>query len=118
MAKVASSIQKTKTRVRPHFKKQETQVNMLIYSMGEQPNDILGATMTEKSTTQYQTSPRRESLCLAKKPYLRMKKFNMYRQEEGEPVDSFITSLYRLVEHCNYHDLDDEMIQDRIVVSL
>ena len=44
---------------------------------------------------------------------------NMHRQEEGEPVDSFITSLnYRLAEHCNYRDLHDEMIRDLIVVGL
>ena len=43
-----------------------------------------------------------------------MKKFNMDTQEE-EPVDSFITLLYRLAEHCNYHDLYNEIIQDRIV---
>ena len=42
----------------------------------------------------------------------------MRRQEEGESVDSFITSLYRLAEHCNYRDLHNEMIRDRIVVGL
>ena len=42
----------------------------------------------------------------------------MCRQEEEEPVNSFITSLYWLAEHCNYHDLHDEMIQDQIVVGL
>ena len=42
----------------------------------------------------------------------------MRRQEEGERVDSFITSLYQLAEHCNYHDLHNEMIQDQIVVGL
>ena len=42
----------------------------------------------------------------------------MCRREEGEPVDSFITSLYWLAEHCNYRDLHDEMIQDRIFVGL
>ena len=42
----------------------------------------------------------------------------MYRQEEGEPMDSFITSLFWLVEHYNYRDLHDEMIQDWIVVGL
>ena len=42
----------------------------------------------------------------------------MHRQEEGEPVDSFIMLLYRLAEHCNYCDLHDEMIQDWIVVGL
>ena len=42
----------------------------------------------------------------------------MYRQEEGKPVDSFITSLYQLAEDCNYRDLHDGMIRDRIVVGL
>ena len=48
-----------------------------------------------------------------------MKKFNMCGQEEGEPVGSFITLLsYWLAEHCNYSDLNDEMIRDWIVVGL
>ena len=47
-----------------------------------------------------------------------MKKFNMHRQEEVEPVDSFITLLYQLAEHCNYRDLHDKMIQDQIVMGL
>ena len=45
-------------------------------------------------------------------------KFNMRRQEEGESVDDFITSLYGLVEHCNYGALQDEMIQDRLVAGV
>ena len=48
-----------------------------------------------------------------------MKKFNMRRQEEGEPVHLFITLLsFWLAEHCNYRDLHDKMIQDWIVVGL
>ena len=42
----------------------------------------------------------------------------MRRQEEGERVDPFIISLYRLAEHCNCHDLHNEMIWDQIVVGL
>ena len=42
----------------------------------------------------------------------------MRRQEEGEPIDSFISLLYWLAEHCNYHDLHDEIIRDWIVVGL
>ena len=42
----------------------------------------------------------------------------MHRQEEGEPVDLFITLLYSLAEHCNYRDLQCEMIQYRIIVGL
>ena len=43
----------------------------------------------------------------------------MHGQEEGEPVGSFITMLsYWLAEHCNYSDLNNEMIRDWIVVGL
>ena len=45
-------------------------------------------------------------------------KFNQRRQQEGESVDNFITSLHGLSEYCNYGQLRDEMIQDRIVVAL
>ena len=37
-------------------------------------------------------------------------KFNMRKQEDGEPVDAFITALYVLAEHCGYGDLHDETI--------
>ena len=33
-------------------------------------------------------------------------------------MDSFITDLYALAEHCDCKDLHDEKIRDRIVVSL
>jgi len=42
----------------------------------------------------------------------------MRRQEEGEPIDTFITALYSLAEHCGYGDLHDEVIRDRIVVGI
>ena len=41
----------------------------------------------------------------------------MRKQEEGESVDSFVTALYALVEHCSYGALHDEMIRDRLVVD-
>ena len=45
-------------------------------------------------------------------------KFNQRRQEEGKPVNDFVTSLYCLSEHCRYGDLHDEMIRNRIVMGL
>ena len=45
-------------------------------------------------------------------------KFNRRRQEEGETVDIFISSLYALAEHCDYGTLKDQMIRDPIVVGL
>ena len=45
-------------------------------------------------------------------------KFNQRKQEPQESVDSFITALHCLAEHCSYGDLHDEMIHDHIVVGL
>ena len=42
---------------------------------------------------------------------------NQRGQEEGETVDVFITSLYAVAEHCNFGDLHDELIRDRIVMA-
>ena len=42
----------------------------------------------------------------------------MRMQRNGEPVDNFITDLFILAEHCEFGDLHDELIRDRIVVGL
>ena len=44
--------------------------------------------------------------------------FNKRKHEEGETVDSFITALYSLSEHCGYGVLREEMIRDRIVIGI
>ena len=43
-------------------------------------------------------------------------KFNRRSQEEGESVDSFITSLNCIAEYCEYCVLEEEMIGYRFVV--
>ena len=45
-------------------------------------------------------------------------KFNMKSQLEGESVDSFVSALHGLAEHCNFRDLKEELIRDRMVVGL
>ena len=45
-------------------------------------------------------------------------KFNMRSQKEGDPVDSFITDLYALAEFCNFANLRDELIKDRLVMGI
>ena len=45
-------------------------------------------------------------------------KFNLRKQEKNEAVDTFITSLYQLSEHCAYGNLRDKLICDRIVIGV
>ena len=45
-------------------------------------------------------------------------RFNLRCQEEGESAPLFITDVYALAEHCDYGDLRDELIWDRLVVGV
>ena len=102
-------------------KSEENQVNTLIYSMGEEADDILYSFgLTEDERKSYTTVSTKFEAHFVKRrnPIYERAKFNMRRQEEGESVDSFITSLYRLAENCNYRELHNEMIRDQIVVGL
>ncbi|KAL1445282.1 hypothetical protein MTO96_029260 [Rhipicephalus appendiculatus] len=44
--------------------------------------------------------------------------FNRRIQDEGEAMTDFITALHTLAERCDYGDLKDELIRDRIVVGV
>ena len=45
-------------------------------------------------------------------------KFNVRIQNDGEPVEAFITDLHCLAEHCEFGTLKDQLKRDRIVVGL
>ena len=100
---------------------EESQINMLIYAMGDQADDILNS--FKLSTTQlkrYHTVKTKfdEHFVVRRNVIFERAKFNQRRQEEGETVDTFITALHALAEHCNFGTLTDEMVRDRIVVGL
>ena len=45
-------------------------------------------------------------------------KFNKRSQLPDEPVEQFITSLYNLAADCNFGELKDRLIRDKIVVRI
>ena len=45
-------------------------------------------------------------------------KFNRRNQLEGETAEQYITVLYGLLETCDYGDMADQMLHDRIVVGI
>ena len=83
----------------------ESQVNYLIYSMGDQADDILSSfDLTVEQKKVFDTVKNKFEGYFVKKrnTIFERAKFNRRRQNSGEPVDSFITALYCLVEHCKY----------------
>lgn len=100
---------------------EENQVNMLVYSMGERADDILHTfNLSVENKKKYDPVIEKFNAYFVKKrnTIFERAKFNQRIQESGKSVDSFITDLYSLVEHCSYGILQDEMVRDRIVVGL
>ena len=102
-------------------KDEVSQVHTLIYSMGDEAEDILSSfCLTEEQRKSYRTVMDRFETHFVKRKNIIFEraKFNRRKQGENEPVDEFIMDLYRLAEHCQYEALHDELIRDRIVVGL
>jgi predicted aspartyl protease len=102
-------------------KSEERQVSALIYAMGDEADEILHTFgLSDANRKKYKTVAEKFSSHFITKRNIVFEraKFNRRIQEPGEPVDTFITSLYTLVEHCDYGALRDELIRDRIVVGI
>ena len=102
-------------------KSTEAQANTLIYSMGAQADDILRSfSLSEEDKKKYSVVKAKFDSHFVKRRNIIFEraKFNLRKQEDGEPVDAFITALYTLAEHCGYGALHEEMIRDRLVVGL
>ena len=102
-------------------KLEETQVATLIYSMGDDADDIFSALpMTADERKKYDTvkSKLEGHFIIKRNVIFERAKFNLRFQKENESVDNFITDLFTLEQHCKYGTLHDEMVRDRIVVGL
>lgn len=100
---------------------EENQVNTLIYTMGDEAEDIVTSLrMTEEEASAYNTVKEKleRHFVVRRNIIFERAKFNQRQQEQGETVDSFITALHCLSEHCGYGQLHDEMVRDRLVVGL
>ncbi|XP_055922791.1 uncharacterized protein K02A2.6-like [Eupeodes corollae] len=100
-------------------KTDEEQVNTFIYIIGSQAEDILlSFGLTDGDSKKFLLVMEFDNYFVIRRNVIYERAmFNSRKQEEGEPVDTFITSLYALAEHCNFGALHDELIRDRIVVG-
>ena len=102
-------------------KSEESQIDTLIYSMGDKADDILQSfNLSEEALESYKTVKERFDTHFIQRRNIIFEraKFNSRKQEPGESVDDFITDLHCLARYCNYGNLHEEMIRDRIVVGI
>ena len=102
-------------------KSQERQVSMLLYSMGEKTEHVFNSfnLTTDEAKTYKTVFDKFDShFVISRNIIFEKTKFNSRRQEEEETVEAFITALHKLSETCEFGDLKNELIRDRIVVEI
>ena len=99
----------------------ESQVNTLVYSMGSKADDIFQSFgLSTENAKKYDVVKKKfdDHFVKRRNVIFERAKFNSRKQEDGESVESFITDVHSLAEHCGYDRLHDEMVRDRIVVGI
>ncbi|XP_028514411.1 uncharacterized protein K02A2.6 [Exaiptasia diaphana] len=99
----------------------DQQVNTLLYTMGEEGDEIMKSfTFKKDEASDYRRVKEKfdDHFVATRNVIFERAKFNLRRQEQQESVDTFITALYSLSEHCEFGDLRKQLIRDRIVVGL
>ena len=85
-------------------------MNTIVYCMGDQADDILRSfKLSAEDGKKYSVVIEKFEVHFVKRRNMIFEraKFNNRKQEQGEPVDTFITALYTLAENCNYGTLHD-----------
>lgn len=102
-------------------KSDKEKIDLLCYSMGGKFEEILTQVMpTITSSTTFASVKEKFDFYFSPKRNVIFEryKFNSRIQEVGETVDTFVTALYSLAESCEYGDIKDELIRDRIVIGI
>ncbi|UYV77098.1 K02A2.6-like [Cordylochernes scorpioides] len=102
-------------------KKEEEQVNALIYILGEKAEDaLISFNLTDIQINNYETVVKKfEEHFIGKRNVIFERAlFNRRYKQDGEAVEEYIGVLHKMAENCNYGSLKEEMIIDRIVLQL
>ena len=95
--------------------------NTLLYCLGEEAYHILASTnIGEEDRKKYDSVLVKfdSFFNVRKNVIIEHTKFNKHSQLPGEPAEQFVASLYNLAVDCNFGELKDELIRDRIVVGI
>lgn len=104
-----------------HLRDENTQVNTFLYAMGKEAEDILASLkLTGAEMTNYATVKRKfeEHFIPCTNVIYERARFNCRVLQPNEPVEAFITDLHKMAEACEYGELKNELIRDRLVVGL
>ncbi|UYV62131.1 hypothetical protein LAZ67_1007944 [Cordylochernes scorpioides] len=103
-------------------KEEADKIDLFMYLMGDRADDIFRTFKFEKQEEATKIDSVLKAFdshfCVRKNIIYERAKFNSRIQEDREPVDEFITSLYKLADSCEFEGLHEQLIRDRIVVGV
>ena len=97
------------------------QISTLLYCLGEDAEDVVATThISEEDRKKYGKVIEKldDHFKVQRNVIFERARFNKRSQLEGESAEEYITTLYSLIETCNYGELKDEMLRDRLIVSI
>ena len=103
-----------------HQKDRQEQVSVYLYAMGEPADDLLMVLQIDESKITYQELKGKldQHFGDRKNVIVERAKFNQRKQKPGEPIDNFIQDLHKLAAECEFGNLKEELIRDRVVVGV
>ncbi|KAI4898509.1 hypothetical protein NFI96_006164, partial [Prochilodus magdalenae] len=99
----------------------EVQVNSLLYAMGAEAEAVFNSfSLGDGEAQNYDTVVAKLDQHFVPKRNIIHERACFHRrvQNSGEPVESFVRSLYELAEYCEFGTAKNEHIRDRIVIGL
>ena len=100
-----------------HTRPEKEQINTLIYAMGEQAEDVLLSRGIDESSYAAVLVSFDTYFGVRRNLIAERATFNRMCQVE-DSMDIFVHKLYRQAEYCEYGDLREQLIRDRIVVGV
>lgn len=97
------------------------QISTLLYCLGEEAEAVLTSTnATKEDRTDYaRVLEKFNSFFQVRKNVIYERaRFNRRNQQCGETAEQYIMALYDLAEYCDYGEMTEEMIRDRLVVGI
>ena len=97
------------------------QISTLLYCLGEEAEAVLAstnATADERKVYDTVVSKFDGFFGVRKNVIFERARFNRRNQQNGESAEHYIMALYELAANCDYGDLREEMIRDRLVVGI
>ena len=100
---------------------QTKQISTLLYCLGEEAEAVLTSTnaTAEERKDYKKVLDKFDSFFKVRKNVIYERaRFNKRNQQSGETAERYIMVLYDLAENCDYGDMREELIRDRLVVGI